>query len=71
MGQGEKFYQISINTEFLPFQYGTATIVMFYFITNPISPSLSVIKPGHFRSIYDYEHPCEHWKADADDDFAW
>ena len=58
---------------FLIFQYGTATIVMFYCIINPLSLflSLPVIKPGHFWSIYDYEHPCQHWKADADAESTW
>ena len=39
----------------------------------PLSLSLflPVIKPGHFRSIYDFEHFCQHWKADADADSTW
>ena len=64
-----------MNMEFLTFQYGTATIVMFYCKINPLSIffslSLPVIKPGHFRSIYDYKHPCQHWKAETDADSTW
>ena len=61
--------------EYLTFQYGTATIVMFNCKINPLSIflslSLPVIKPGHFRSIYDYKHPCQHWKAETDAESTW
>ena len=47
----------------MTFQYSNATIIIFYFIINLLSISLShslpVIKQGHFRSIYDNEHPCQ------------
>ena len=33
--------------------------------------SLPVIKSRHFKSIYDYEHPCHHWKADTDAGSTW
>ena len=60
--------------EFLTFQYGTATIVMFYCKKKPslfLSLSFPVIKPGHFRLIYDYKHSCQHWKAENDADSTW
>ena len=62
-----------MNMEFLTFQYGTAIIVMFYGIINPLSISLSlpVIKPWNFRLIYDYKHPGQHWKAETDADSTW
>ena len=38
----KKIRQILINTELLTFQYGTATIVMFYCLINTLSLSLSL-----------------------------